>query len=206
MSSTKSIISISNLKNNLELFYNQLEQVDKIYNKRATYKDEIEYLNKQNESLEKELKINKEALNVVKQMYQHIQNKIHEKIALLVTKCIRSIFLENIEFVIKFEEKKSRTEANLIFVKDDMELDPMESTGGGVMDVASFAIRLAYLMIKKPKPRNLIIMDEPFRFVSEEARYRIRALIEQLARDLDIQFIIVTHQSEIVTGKVIQMS
>ena len=48
-------------------------------------------------------------------------------------------------------------------------------------------------------------MDEPFKFVSEEYRENVRVLLEQLSKEMSIQFIFVTHIQELVTGKVVKL-
>ncbi len=85
-------------------------------------------------------------------------------------------------------------------------MDPTASVGGGVVDVASFALRLACLLLASPKRRRLLCLDEPFKHLSENYRPAVRELIEVLAREMDVQFIIVTHSNELKIGKVIELS
>lgn len=91
-------------------------------------------------------------------------------------------------------------------MRDGIELDPMSSTGGGVVDVASFALRIAALLMQKPAGRLLLILDEPFRFVSEEYRDRVKDLVEELSKELGIQFIIVTHMKELQCQKIVEIA
>jgi len=48
-------------------------------------------------------------------------------------------------------------------------------------------------------------LDEPFRFVSESYRPRIKAVVENLAEKMGIQILLVTHAPELVAGKVIEL-
>jgi ABC-type Fe3+/spermidine/putrescine transport system ATPase subunit len=84
-------------------------------------------------------------------------------------------------------------------------MDPLDATGGGVCDVAAFALRVACLMLSQPPKRRLLVADEPFRFVSEEYRPAVRQMIETLADELGIQFILVTHATEFEIGKVVRL-
>jgi ABC-type nitrate/sulfonate/bicarbonate transport system ATPase subunit len=77
----------------------------------------------------------------------------------------------------------------------------MTSSGGGVLDVAAFALRLAAITLTKPHARRIIIMDEPFRFVSEAFRSRIKDMLESLAEEYGFQFIMVTHIKELICGR-----
>lgn len=109
-------------------------------------------------------------------------------------------------FNIRFEKKRNRTEAILEFVQDGEAMDPLTSTGGGVVDVASFALRLASIVLRKPQQRRLMILDEPFRFVSAEYRGRTRQLLLNLAERFSVQFILVTHMPELHIGQVERLS
>ena len=136
---------------------------------------------------------------------QGIQQRAHSMIAKVVSQCLETIFDEPYAFQIIFERKRGKTEARLVFERDGMEIDPMTASGGGVIDVASFALRLAAIVLTKPHSRKIIIMDEPFRFLSEGYRDRVRQMLQDLTREYDFQFIMVTHIKELVCGKHIEL-
>lgn len=145
-----------------------------------------------------------EAQQILQQVAQTIQQEAHKRIAEIVTKCLRSIFEEDAyEFRINFLRKRGRTEARLVFVRDGYEIDPRRAAGGGVVDVAAFALRIACLILSRPPVRRLIVADEPFKHLSAEYRPRIATMIERLAADLKIQVIMVTHSPELAVGKTI---
>ena len=137
---------------------------------------------------------------------QTIQQRAHSMIAKVVSKCLETIFDEPYRFEIIFERKRGKTEAKLIFERDGMEIDPLTASGGGVLDVASFALRLAAITLTKPHCRKIIIMDEPFRFVSEGYRSKIKELLQNLSEEYGFQFIMVTHIKELVCGRNIDLS
>lgn len=145
-----------------------------------------------------------EASVFLQQVAQAVQQQAHQRLAHVVTRCL-AVFDEPYEFKIIFERKRGRTEARLVFVRDGEEIDPEDASGGGVLDVAAFALRIAVLVLARPKRRRLVVLDEPFKFVSEEYRPAVRDLLEQLARDLKMQFVIVTHIRELECGKVIRI-
>lgn len=145
-----------------------------------------------------------EAQIIAQTVAKTVQQKVHNQIASVVSRCLE-IFDEPYEFKIVFEQKRGRTEARLLFERDGLEVDPMTASGGGVVDVASFALRLSCLMLSKPSLRKILILDEPFKFVSEEYRDRIRILLETLSEDLGIQILMVTHIKELEIGKIIKL-
>lgn len=136
---------------------------------------------------------------------QNVQQRVHNQIASVVSRCLSAVFDEPYQFKIHFERKRGRTEARLVFVRDGEEIVPMQGSGGGVLDVAGFALRLACLMLSKPKARKLLILDEPFKFISSEYRERVSDLLNTLAIEMKIQFVMVTHIPELQTGKVVRI-
>ena len=148
----------------------------------------------------------KGALVVAQAVAQEVQERAHRQIADVVSRSLEAVFDEPYSFKIKFEQKRGRTEASLVFDREGEEVDPMTASGGGVIDVASFALRISCLMLSRPPLRRLIVADEPFRFVSAEYRPRVRALVETLAKEMDCQFVIVTHQEEMKMGTVVEVT
>ena len=147
------------------------------------------------------------AQRILQAVAEAVQEAAHQQIAHVVTRCLKAVFgeEEGYEFQIEFVRKRGRTEANLWFVRDGLQLG-MDAVGGGVVDVAAFALRLASLALSLPRRRKLLILDEPFRFVSQEYRPQVKALLETLAEEMGLQIVMVTHSPDLVCGKVIEIS
>lgn len=137
-----------------------------------------------------------------------VEKQAHEQISSLVTKCLHAIFLEDAyQFQIKFIQRRGRTEAELTLIRDDLLLnDVVDSTGGGVLDVAGFALRLSCLLLMQPPLRKILVLDEPFKFVSKEYLPTVQSLLHLLHQETGIQVIMVTHVSQLKSGKVISLS
>lgn len=155
--------------------------------------------------LQEDLQHARQALLLLQQLSQAVQEKVHHRIAEVVSSCLSAVFDEPYEFKIQFERKRGRTEACLRFVRGSLEVDPLSASGGGMVDVAAFALRAAALMLHRPPLSRMVVLDEPFRFVSEEFQPRIRIMLEQLAEKLGLQVIMVTHNPVYATGKVIRL-
>lgn len=152
------------------------------------------------------LKAAGEARDIAQAVGEAVQRKAHKHVAGLVTRCLRAVFGESAyEFSIIFERKRNRTEARAVYLRDGNEVDPLTAAGGGTVDVTSFALRLSVLLMRHPRPRRVLFLDEPFRFVSEEYRPRVRALIEALSEELDFQVVMVTHFPDLECGKVVRL-
>ena len=146
-----------------------------------------------------------EAQRVVQTVAKAVQEEAHDRIAGVVTRCLAAVFDEPYEFHLRFEQARGRTEARLVFVREGMEVNPIDASGGGVVDVAAFALRLSCLMLTRPASRRVVILDEPFKFVSADRRERVRAMLLGLAADLGVQFIMVTHIDELRCGRIIDL-
>ena len=139
------------------------------------------------------------------QVALQVQTQAHDRIAGVVSRCLEAVFDEPYTFKLIFETKRGKTEARLIFERDGLEVDPMTAAGGGVVDVAAFALRLSCLMLSRPPLRRLIALDEPFRFVHEAYRDRMSSLLQTLSKEMDVQILMVTHIREMVSGEVLQV-
>lgn len=147
-----------------------------------------------------------EARVLIQQVGQAVQREAHDRLAGVVTRCLEQVFDEPYEFKIVFERKRNQTEARLVFVRDGFEVSPLDAAGGGVVDAAAFALRLSCLMLRRPASRRLLVLDEPFKFVSAEYRPRVKQMIEQLAEKMQTQIIMVTHVPELAAaGKVVEL-
>lgn len=147
-----------------------------------------------------------EAQRIVQAAAQHAQQQAHDRLAGVVTRCLKSVFGEDgYEFKIEFDRKRGKTEARLYFTRDGHEIDPLSASGGGVVDVASMALRVACLMMAKPALRKLLVLDEPCKHLSEQYRPAVRELIQTLSEEAGIQFVIVTHDPEFQIGEVVEL-
>jgi len=154
------------------------------------------------EQVEQDILDATEAQSIAQQVAQRIQQEAHDQIAGVVSRCLKAVFDEPYTFHINFERKRGRTEADLYFEREGQRIDPMTASGGGVVDIASFALRLACLSLSRPQLRRLVVLDEPFKFLSEEYQDRAATLIMALAKDMGVQFLIVTHDDAYKMGTV----
>jgi len=145
------------------------------------------------------------AQEIIQAVAETIQEEAHSRIAGVVTQCLATVFDEPYEFRIVFERLRGRTEARLVFTRDGAEINPIDAAGGGVVDVAAFALRLSCLMLARPACRRVVVLDEPFKFVSADRRANVRAMLEGLTTDLGVQFIMVTHIDELRCGHIVEV-
>lgn len=156
---------------------------------------------------EQDLKDAEEARFIAQAVAQAVQQQAHARIAGVVSTCLRSVFGEDsYEFRIRFDKKRNKTECKLMLLRDGHIVEnPTEEDSGGVLDVAAFALRLACLVLAKPNLRRLLILDEPFRFVSREYRDKVGDMLMKLSKDFHLQIIMVTHVEELMCGTIIRL-
>ena len=182
----------------------------KLDDKRIAYRLAKSNFEQEKQTLEQakgKLRSAEEARDLVQEVAQKLQQAVHNQIAGIVSLGLKTVFSEPYTFKINFEKKRGRTEAQLIFERDGMELDPISAAGGGVIDVAAFTLRVACLSLSKPALRPILILDEPFKNVSKTKGYldQIPLLLEKLAEEMGLQIIMVTHIEELKVGKVIDL-
>jgi DNA repair exonuclease SbcCD ATPase subunit len=158
-------------------------------------------------ALKQKVQESREARELIQHAAQAVQVRAHEQIAKVVTRCLKTVFGgTGYEFKIHFERKRGRTEARMRFVRGRHEVEPTSAAGGGVVDLAALALRVACLLLATPRRRKLLVLDEPYRNINGQL-YRERAaeLIEVLAQELDLQVIIATGLDWLKIGTVIEI-
>lgn len=159
----------------------------------------------------REAKARRAAADEAQQLAQHVaqavQQQAHKRISEVVTRCLAAVFGEDAyQFDIQFERKRGKTEARMRFLKDGKERHPLRASGGGMVDCASMALRLACIMLAKPRTRRIVILDEPFKWINgRENQERAAALLQELAKEMGIQFIIAADDDWMKLGKIIEV-
>ena len=149
-----------------------------------------------------------DANKILQAVARTVQQAAHGRLAGVVTRCLNAVFPDDpYGFRIRFDRKRGKTEARMVFVRDGLELDdPLNEVGGGVVDVASLALRLACVVMARPVRRRLVVLDEPFAHIRGGGnRRRTREMLERLADELGVQFILCTDIEEYRLGKVVEV-
>lgn len=146
--------------------------------------------------LEKNLEDHKKVREVYQQAAIFTQEYLEEHISSIVTHAIKSVFYEkDLKFKVKFDKKRNSSECNLFILDGEDEYDILEDKGFGVADIASFALRVAYILLDSVD--NVLIMDEPFRNLDKDRTPHASKMIAELSKKLNMQFIIVTHLDDL---------
>jgi DNA repair exonuclease SbcCD ATPase subunit len=181
------------------------QELNKLSEYIVSQKAERNMLQKQLSKIEQqliELKENYEASLKARAIIQDVgkqtQQQLEYHISSIVTTAIMSVFEEEIEFKVEFVERRGKTECDFWFVKDGEKMNPVFSSGGGLLDITSFALRISFWHLNQN--RNVMIFDEPMRFLSKELVPKAVEMVRMLSEKLGIQFIIVSHIEDFVEG------
>ena len=166
-------------KTELRLILDSLEIKEKEYNE----------LKEQNENLKK-------ARLLVAEAGKCTQSYLKSYIEEMTTTALQAVFEEDYQFIIDFDIKRNKVEAKISLKLRGEETDPKDSCGGGVLDIASFTLRVVLWSIENPKSSNVIILDECFKFLHGKIE-NASQLLKKLSKDLNIQFIIVSQLDEL---------
>jgi len=132
---------------------------------------------------------------IVQTVAEELQKKIEYQISNLVSMALAAVFPDPYEFKIKFVPRRNKMEADILFIRNGHEGRPIDIAGGGVLDVASFALKAAAWSIK---PTNYVmILDEPFHFLSRDLQRTCSQMVKMISTELGLQCIIVSHIPEI---------
>ncbi|NLL81606.1 MAG: ATPase [Tissierellia bacterium] len=164
----------------------------------------IEQLNKNNNLLS-EIKEQIELLEEVTLLFQKTSEFAREQaksqIETLVTKCLQYIFESNVEFEIELSELRNKANAEFYVtnITDEFTIKtkPELSRGGGVVDIVSLALRIAFLQIHKPPIEGPLILDEPAKHVSEDYIYNVGDFLKETSEMFSRQIIMVTHNQHL---------
>lgn len=174
------------------------------------YREKFDSLRFRRDQLSKELEelklkesVLRERTIAIEKVKAYIQFKAEEAqrflevhISRLVSTALSAVFDDPEEFLVKFIQKNGRTACELSFMKNGREMDPIGFTGGGVLDITCFALRVAFLRLKKT--RNVLILDEPFRNLhGKKEQERCSEMVKMLCRELGMQILMVSDVEEV---------
>jgi len=132
---------------------------------------------------------------IFQEVAKKTQSNLEFHISKLVTTAIRSVLPDDIEFVVRIETRRNKTECDLLFKEFGEEYKPLEGSGFGAVDIASFALRIAFWSLKKNRPT--MILDEPIRNLSPDLQEKASDMLKMISTKLGLQIIMVSHQEDI---------
>lgn len=169
------------------------EEIQKRKGKREQLEQEIDKLKSKLSKDRKHLKSLDKAKAIVDVVALKTQEQLSFHISDIASLAMESIFPDAYALLLEFVQRRNKTECDIVFEKDGEQFHPLTASGGGTVDVAAFALRIASWSMENPRTRPIIVLDEPMKYVSAEYQEAASEMIKQISKKLGIQFLIVTH-------------
>lgn len=135
-----------------------------------------------------------EAQTIIQKIAVETQTQLRFKIEDIVNKILETTFPEY-SFELEYEVKRGKSEANLKFYKGTHQVDLIDGCGGGNVDCACIALRLAIWSLSDTRP--ILILDEATKHLSAADAPRFAEVFSIIAKELGIQVIMPTHSDAI---------
>lgn len=152
------------------------------------------------ENISIEIRDTEQAQAIIQTVAQKTQKELEYRLSEIVSLALAAVFDDPYKLKVNFVIRRGKTECDLLFEKDGEIFDPLTSSGGGAIDVAAMALRVAIWSLTQPKPRNILILDEPFRFLSQEYQIKASIMLRELSEKLNLQIIMVSHSESLIEG------
>lgn len=136
------------------------------------------------------------ALEIVKQVGLATQKQLEYHLSEQVSLAMEAVFDDPYKLKVDFHEKRGKTEVEMLFTRRDLEFQPRDNAGGGTIDVASLALRIAYWAMRQDKKvRPVLLLDEPFsQLKGHDANRRALAIVQEISSKLGLQIIMVSDE------------
>lgn len=149
----------------------------------------LDAANKEVQRLTDRKKAVEELVLVVQKAARDTQDQLRVRIEDVVQTSLDAVFPNAYTFKTEFVARRGRTELDMWLDKDGARMDPLDSNGGGVVDVISLALRVCCLTMSKFD--RVLLLDEPFPRIRGAARQRLGEVLTLISRRLGIQVIMV---------------
>lgn len=179
---------------------NQIQDIRNQLERRKGRRDQIEIsvtnLTEKISDTKLDLRRHEEAREILRTVGLETQKQLQYHISDITSLALEAVFVDPYELIAEFVQRRNKTECDLYFSRRGSRVDPLDASGGGAVDVASFALRIAAWSMQNPKRRNVIILDEPMKFLDTQTDRLERAsmMLKEISTRLNLQFIIVTHE------------
>lgn len=186
---------------NIDMLENNVEELKEFLSREKGKKEKLlEQLNQyevEEKKLYDQIVLLEKVVILFQKTSEFARQQAKMQIESLVTKCLQFIFESNIEFSIEIDELRNKANAEFYVISDNdgfiVKTKPELSRGGGVVDIVSLALRIAFLEIHKPTIQGPLILDEPAKHVSEEYIFNVGDFLKQTSEMFNRQIIMVTH-------------
>ena len=140
------------------------------------------------------------AIELLTIIQETLQNKIKEGFTSIVTYALRYVFNDDYKFELNFDRRGNLQEIDFNVLPPNRKeaTDIMDSSGGGVIDVVSFSLRIILMELSKPQIEGFVALDESFKHLSTCYLPNAYKLLKEINKKTNRQIILVTHQQDFI--------
>lgn len=160
----------------------------------------VSEIKKNIEEINKNLVLYTKCIEVLDLIQKNISGKVKENFENIVTFALKSIVGDKYSFHLNYDRWGGLQEVDFDIKEKGFEhgFNPLDTTGGGIIDIVSIVLRIAVIELYKPKINGFIVLDEPFKHLSTQYRQLAAEFIVKLSQKIKRQIILITHINEFI--------
>lgn len=141
----------------------------------------------------------RECIDIARVVVAQTQAEFEHRITIMTDTALDTVFKGKYKFKIEFITQRNNSEAVVKLIDNDgNEISPMDDNGGTIVNIISFAMKLTMWRLANPRRRNIIVLDEPMKCVSQDLVPLVAEMMSYLSKTLNLQIIMVTHVNGLI--------
>lgn len=149
-------------------------------------------------SLDAQISIETEVLRLLQLSSEATWGTTKNLVENIVSRALHAIFYDKTyKFILKQEIKRNAQSVSFAVLDNEMELDLVDELGGGISDVVALVLRIAFLVLHRPKIRPFLVLDEPLKHLWVGYQPYAGQFLQQVCAELGLTVLVVTHQKEL---------
>jgi len=175
--------------------YEFRQKLERRKGQRNQIHNNLKSIRKKIKELKEEIIISEKAQVIIQIVAKETQEELEYRLSELVSLCLKSVFPNPYEFIVDFKIRRGKTECDLLFKRNRQLMKPVDASGIGTVDVAAFGLRIAAWSLSKPRTRNVLILDEPFKHLKGiESNKKVIQMVKTLSEQLELQIIMISDE------------
>lgn len=173
--------------------------VEQLKGKKQQLEASLQTLEFDQRNLKRKQRQLEDSREIVRLVGMKTQEQLQYHISDIASLALESVYDDPYKLLARFVQRRNKSECDLLFSRNGEEiLEPIDASGGGVINLASFALRVASWTMQSPRTNNVLILDEPFGNVSVDLLPRVSDMVQQISHKLGLQIIMITHAEELM--------
>lgn len=164
----------------------------------AAYEEELKRLSIDAEFAATDSEELRSILNILQGMEESWRERFQQGLATIVSRGLTAVFNEEISVRLETTTVRDATSITIKVEQNGFETDVMDAKGGSLIQIMSFLLIVLLVVSSQPPLRRTVLLDEPFGMVSAQYFPALCELIKQLRTQLGIQFLMITHNMELL--------